>query len=107
MNWNPAPGDRVKTVITKDHNNEVVYLNADHVIESTIADEFLIFTSEWIPWSHQIIDYLSTRKNSNRSSVLKALLEFEKLHTELNFDDLCLLFLKEQEQEKTIFFGGN
>jgi len=97
MIWQPKPGDRIKTIITKDSSNEVVYLNADHVIDSVITAEFLIFTSEFLPWPHQIIDYLSNERNCNRNLVLRALVEFDRLHSELDFDALCTLFLKEQE----------
>ena len=108
MNWTPTPGDRVRTVITRDHKDEIVYLNADHAIESTISNEFLVITGEWVPWAHQVIDYLSSQRGIDRQSVLKQLLEFEKLHTELDFDELCLLFLSnyELEQQRHFSIGG-
>ena len=106
MNWTPSPGDRVKTVLTKDHKNETIYLNGDHAIETTLSNEFLTFTGEWIPWSHQIIDYLSKQRDQNRTIVLKKLIEFEKFHSELDFDELCLLFLKEYELEQQKYFSS-
>jgi hypothetical protein len=107
MQWIPAPGDRVKTILTKDKENEVVYLNGDHAIETTISDEFLTITGEWVPWSHQIIDYLSRQRGQNKRTVLLRLIEFEALHIELDFDQLCLLFLEqvETEQSKSFFQG--
>jgi hypothetical protein len=109
MNWNPAPGDRVKTILTRDKENEIIYLNGDHAIETTISDEFLTITGEWIPWSHQIIDYLSRQQGMDRSMVLRLLLEFEKTHSELDFDQLCLLFFEqlETEQSKSFFQGDD
>lgn len=107
MEWNPAPGDRVKTVVTKDNSNEVVYLNGDHAIEALISNEFIVITGEWIPWSHQIIDYLSGKRGMNRKVILLRLIEFNALHSELDFDQLCLLFLKEFELEQSkSFLGG-
>jgi hypothetical protein len=95
MDWLPKPGDRVKTVITKDKEHEIIYLNGDHAIETTVSNEFLTITGVWVPWAHQIIDHLSKLRNMNRSIVLQQLLEFERFHTELDFDELCLLFLEE------------
>jgi hypothetical protein len=109
MNWTPTPGDRVKTILTKDKNHETIYLNGDHAIETTFSNEFLTITGEWIPWSHQIIDFLSRQRNLNRQLVLQQLIEFEREHTELDFDQLCLLFLDlyTSKQQNTITFGGN
>jgi len=109
MEWRPTPGDRVRTVITKDHKNEIIYLNADHAIESTFTDEFILITGEHIPWAHQIIDYLSNRRDCNRALVLKKLIEFEALHRELDFDELCLLFFEQVKNEEAKYFslGGN
>jgi hypothetical protein len=108
MEWRPQPGDRIKTILTKDKQNEIIYLNGDHAIETAISNEFLELTGEWMPWSHQIIDYLSRQKNMNRQAVLKQLLEFEKEHTELDFDQLCLLFLEDYttKQQTNLLFGG-
>lgn len=102
--WTPSPGDRVATVITSDSRQELVYLNNDSAITTTISDTFLILTSEWKPWSHQIIDWLSTQRNLNRQTVLKLLLEFEKQNTELDFDNLCLKFLAEYKKQKSFSF---
>lgn len=106
MQWNPSPGDRVKTVLTKDSKNEVVFLNGDHAIETAISNEFLTITGEWVPWVHQIIDHLSNQRDSNRGLVLRKLIEFEKQHRELDFDELCLLFLKEHELEQQKYFSS-
>ena len=104
MEWTPKPGDRIKTVITKDTKNELIYLNGDHAIEATICSEFLIFTGEFIPWAHQIIDYLSKQPGKDRRTVLQQLLEFEARHKELDFDELCLLFLDEHEKNNSVSF---
>ena len=104
MVWSPQPGDRVKTIVTKDHQNEIIYLNGDHAIESVITNEFLLLTGEHIPWPHQIIDYLSSKKNMNRSLVLRALIALDKTHSELSFDDLCQLFLAEEEENSSVSF---
>ncbi len=94
MDWVPAPGDRIKTIITTAKEFEIVYLNSEESIASKFSSEFIILTGDWIPWSHQIIDFLSRQKSKNRQTVLSDLLEFEKFHTELDFDSLCLLFLQ-------------
>jgi hypothetical protein len=96
--WSPLPGDRVRTVLSRDHVNEVVYLNGDHALVSTVSDEFLIVTSEWVPWAHQVIDYLSSRPGADRRTVLRQLMEYELLHREVDFDQLCLMYLEETEE---------
>jgi hypothetical protein len=108
MEWIPQAGDRVRSVISKDNINEIVYLNADHVIESVISNEFLIQTSEHIPWSHQIIDYLSRQRGMDRELCLRLLIEFNREYSELDFDQLCLLFLEKYtlKQQNTVSFGG-
>jgi len=104
MRWIPAAGDRIKTVITRNSKLEFVYINDDNIIVSSIDDTFLLLTSDWVPWSHQIIDYLSRQRSLNRQIVLKQLLEFELLNTELDFDSLCLKFLAMHENNKSYSF---
>ena len=103
-NWIPSPGDRIATVLTTDHKQELVYLNNDSAMITAISNEFLLSTSEWKPWSHQIIDYLSSKRGVGRQKVLKLLIDFERLHTELDFDALCTKFLHHcLSQEKLTF----
>lgn len=100
LEWTPTPGDRIRTVISASHANEIVYLNDDNAITTTVADEFLIFTSEWLPWPHQIIDYLSALKGRNRQTILHDLLTLDKANQELDFDQLCQKLLQQYEQEE-------
>lgn len=102
--WIPTPGDRIRTVITTDSKHELVYLNSETAILATVNDKFLILTSEWQPWAHQIIDWLSIQRNIDRQTVLKFLLEFEKQNTELDFDSLCAKFLKHYLEQKSFSF---
>jgi hypothetical protein len=104
MQWVPTSGDRIKTVITRDSKHEFVYLNGDNVITTSVDDTFLLLTGDWVPWSHQVIDYLSRQRGLNRQAVLKQLLEFELLNTELDFDNLCLKFLAKYESNKSYNF---
>lgn len=106
MYWNPAPGDRVKTIITKDKEHEIIYLNGDHAIETTVSNEFLTLTGEWLPWPHQIIDFLSNRRNYSRELVLRKLVELDARHREVDFDTLCQIFLKELEAESANNFSS-
>lgn len=98
--WSPLPGDRVLTVVSKDGTNEVVYLNGEHVIDSLFSNEFLIFTSEWLPWPHQIIDQLSRVKGLNRRKLLERLIVLDLTNSELDFDQLCIKLLASIEDEK-------
>ncbi len=102
--WIPTPGDRIITVITTDSKQELVYLNSESAVLTTVNDTFLILTSEWRPWAHQIIDWLSAQRNIDRQTVLKLLIEFEKQNTELDFDSLCLKFLKHYLEQKSFSF---
>lgn len=93
--WTPKPGDRIRTVVTKDQQNEMVYLNDDNTITSLLTDEFLILTSNWVPWPHQIVDFLSAQRGLDRRKVLGMLMKLDRSHSELDFDQLCQKLVEE------------